>query len=152
MTPAESARFMSLRDGSAKMSKSDPSDRSRVNLTDDADTMMQKVRKARTDPEALPSEAAGLEGRAEARNLVGIYATLADTSVDAVLAEFAGQGFGRFKPAPGALLVEPLAPINARYVALRDESAALDPILEQGQPEGGAPSKQERKRQGEGNR
>src|SRR3546814_14445783 len=74
---------MVLRGGSAKMAKSDPSDMSRVNLTDDADTMMQKVRKARTDPEALPSEAAGLEGRAEARNLVGIYATLADTSVDA---------------------------------------------------------------------
>src|SRR3546814_14588547 len=79
---------------------------SRINLTDDADTMMQKIRKARTDPEVLPSEAAGLEGRAEARNLVGIYATLADISIDAVLADHAGQGLGAFKPAPGELLVE----------------------------------------------
>src|SRR3546814_12199407 len=86
---------MSLRDGAAKMSKSDPSDMSRINLTDDADTMMQKIRKARTDPEVLPSEAAGLEGRAEARNLVGIYATPADISIDAVLADHAGPGVDR---------------------------------------------------------
>jgi tryptophanyl-tRNA synthetase len=79
--PPEAARIMSLRDGSAKMSKSDPSDMSRINLTDDADTIMQKVRKAKTDPEPLPCEAKGLEGRAEAQNLVGIYAALAGTSV-----------------------------------------------------------------------
>src|SRR3546814_4365572 len=83
--------------------------------------MMQKVRKAKTDPEALPSEAAGLEGRPEARNLVGIYAALADTSVDAVLRDHAGQGFGAFKPALGELLIEKLGPINARYVALQDD-------------------------------
>ncbi|WOF43110.1 tryptophan--tRNA ligase [Sphingopyxis indica] len=130
--PPGAARIMSLRDGSAKMSKSDPSDMSRINLTDDADTMMQKVKKARTDPEVLPSEAAGLEGRAEARNLVGIYATLADTSVDAVLGQFAGQGFGAFKPALGELLVEKLAPITARFVALKDDQAALDAILDKG--------------------
>jgi len=130
--PPGAARIMSLRDGAAKMSKSDPSDMSRINLTDDADTMMQKIRKARTDPEVLPSEAAGLEGRAEARNLVGIYATLADISIDAVLADHAGQGFGAFKPALGELLVERLAPINARYVALRDDVAALDAILDKG--------------------
>ena len=130
--PADAARIMSLRDGSAKMSKSDPSDMSRINLTDDADTMMQKVKKARTDPDALPSEAAGLEGRAEARNLVGIYATLADTGVDDVLRDFAGQGFGAFKPALGELLVEKLAPINARFVALKDDHAALDAILARG--------------------
>ncbi len=130
--PPGAARIMSLRDGAAKMSKSDPSDMSRINLTDDADTMMQKIRKARTDPEVLPSEAAGLEGRAEARNLVGIYATLADMSVDAVLADHAGQGFGAFKPALGELLVEKLAPINARFVALKDDSAALDAILGKG--------------------
>ena len=130
--PADAARIMSLRDGSAKMSKSDPSDMSRINLTDDADAMMQKVKKARTDPEPLPSEAAGLEGRAEARNLVGIYATLADVGVDAVLRDFGGQGFGAFKPALGELLVEKLAPINARFVALRDDVAALDAILERG--------------------
>ena len=112
--PPDAARIMSLRDGSAKMSKSDPSDMSRINLTDDADTMMQKVKKAKTDPEPLPSEAAGLEGRPEARNLVGIYATLADTSTDAVLQQFGGQGFGAFKPALGELLVERLASINVR--------------------------------------
>ena len=114
------------------MSKSDPSDMSRINLTDDADTMMQKVRKAKTDPEVLPSEAEGLEGRAEARNLVGIYAALADTSVDAVLRDHAGQGFGAFKPALGELLIEKLGPINARFVALKDDTAALDAILDKG--------------------
>ena len=130
--PPDAARIMSLRDGSAKMSKSDPSDMSRINLTDDADTMMQKVKKAKTDPEPLPSEAAGLEGRPEARNLVGIYATLADASTDAVLQQFGGQGFGAFKPALGELLVERLAPINARFVALKDDQAALDAILDKG--------------------
>jgi tryptophanyl-tRNA synthetase len=130
--PAGLARIMSLRDGAAKMSKSDPSDMSRINLTDDAETMMQKVRKAKTDPEVLPSEAAGLEGRPEARNLVGIYAALADTSVDAVLRDHAGQGFGAFKPALGELLIEKLGPINARFVALKDDAAALDAILDKG--------------------
>jgi tryptophanyl-tRNA synthetase len=130
--PPEAARIMSLRDGAAKMSKSDPSDMSRINLTDDADTMMQKVKKARTDPEVLPSEAAGLEGRAEAKNLVSIYAVLAGTSVDAVLKDFAGKGFGAFKPALGDLLVETLAPINARYVELRQDHGALDAILHKG--------------------
>jgi tryptophanyl-tRNA synthetase len=130
--PPDSARIMSLRDGSAKMSKSDPSDMSRINLTDDADTMMQKVKKAKTDPEALPSEAAGLEGRPEARNLVGIYATMADVPVADVLRDFAGKGFGSFKPALGELLVEKLAPINARFVELRDDRAALDAILHKG--------------------
>jgi len=105
---------------------------SRINLTDDADTIMQKVRKARTDPEPLPSEAAGLDGRAEARNLVGIYAALADDSVDAVLARFGGQGFGAFKPALGELLVEKLAPIAARFNALKGDAATLDAVLEQG--------------------
>ena len=130
--PPDAARIMSLRDGSAKMSKSDPSDMSRINLIDDADTMMQKVKKAKTDPEPLPSEAAGLEGRPEARNLVGIYATLADSSTDAVLQQFGGQGFGAFKPALGELLVERLAPINARFVALKDDQTALDAILDKG--------------------
>lgn len=130
--PPEAARIMSLRDGSAKMSKSDPSDMSRINLTDDADTIMQKVRKARTDPEPLPAEAAGLEGRAEARNLVGIYAVMAGRSVDSVLGEFGGQGFGAFKPALGELLVEKLAPIAQRYRDLREDRAALDAILRQG--------------------
>lgn len=130
--PPEAARIMSLRDGTAKMSKSDPSDMSRINLTDDADTIMQKVKKAKTDPEPLPSDKAGLEGRAEAKNLVGIYAAMAGTTIEAVLAQFGGEGFGRFKPALGELLVDKLAPINARFVELRQDQAALDAILKAG--------------------
>ncbi len=130
--PPEAARIMSLRDGSSKMSKSDPSDMSRINLTDDADTLMNKVKKAKTDPEPLPSEKAGLEGRAEAANLVGIYAAMAGTSVEAVLGEFGGQGFGKFKPALGELLVESLAPINGRFVELRQDREALAAILAKG--------------------
>jgi tryptophanyl-tRNA synthetase len=130
--PAEAARIMSLRDGSAKMSKSDPSDMSRINLTDDADTIMTKVKKAKTDPEPLPSDKGGLDGRPEAANLVGIYAALSGESQDAVLARFGGEGFGKFKPALGELLVESLAPINARFVELRQDRAALDAILHQG--------------------
>jgi tryptophanyl-tRNA synthetase len=130
--PSEAARIMSLRDGAAKMSKSDPSDLSRINLSDDADTIMQKIRKARTDPEPLPGEPAGLEGRAEAANLVGIYAALAGQSLAQVLAEFSGQGFGAFKPALGELLVEHLAPINARFNELRHDRAALEAILAKG--------------------
>jgi tryptophanyl-tRNA synthetase len=130
--PPEAARIMSLRDGSAKMSKSDPSDMSRINLTDDADTIMQKVKKAKTDPEPLPSELAGLDGRPEARNLVGIYAALSGKTPAEVLGEFAGQGFGAFKPALGEVLVGHLAPINARFNALREDRAALDAILRRG--------------------
>lgn len=130
--PPEAARIMSLRDGTAKMSKSDPSDMSRINLVDDADTIMQKVKKAKTDPEPLPSEAAGLEGRAEACNLVGIYATMAGTDVAGVLAQFGGQGFGQFKPALGELLVSKLAPMAERYRTLREDRAALDAILARG--------------------
>ena len=132
IVPPEAARIMSLRDGTAKMSKSDPSDQSRINLTDDADTIMQKVRKAKTDAEPLPSEAAGLAGRAEAANLVGVYAALAGTSVAQVLAEHGGQGFGAFKPALGELLVATLAPIAARFRDLREDREALDAILAQG--------------------
>ncbi|MBP6380036.1 tryptophan--tRNA ligase [Sphingorhabdus sp.] len=130
--PPEAARIMSLRDGSAKMSKSDPSDMSRINLTDDADTIMQKVRKAKTDPEPLPSEKDGLAGRAEAENLVGIYAALDGSSVDAVLAQYGGQGFGAFKPALGELLVSKLAPIAERLNALRSDTAAIDAALQKG--------------------
>ena len=130
--PPEAARIMSLRDGSAKMSKSDPSDMSRINLTDDADAIMAKVKKAKTDPEPLPSDKSGLAGRAEAANLVGIYAALAGTSVAAVLSEFGGEGFGKFKPALGELLIEKLAPINARFVELRRDKAALDAVLRDG--------------------
>lgn len=130
--PADAARIMSLRDGTSKMSKSDPSDNSRINLTDDADLMMQKIRKAKTDAEPLPSEADGLESRPEARNLVALYATFADRSVADVLSEFGGQGFGSFKPALGDLLIAQLAPITSRYNALKDDRAALDGLLEKG--------------------
>lgn len=130
--PAAAARIMSLRDGSAKMSKSDPSDASRINLVDDPDTIMAKIRKAKTDPEPLPSEAAGLEGRPEAKNLVSIYAAMADESVDQVLARFAGQGFGAFKPALGELLVETLRPIATRLTELKADPAAIDAGLEAG--------------------
>jgi tryptophanyl-tRNA synthetase len=130
--PPEAARIMSLRDGSAKMSKSDPSDMSRINLSDDADTIMKKVRKAKTDPEPLPSEAKGLEERPEALNLVSIYAALADMPVDAVLAEHGGQGFGAFKPALGELLAETLGPIRDRFVELKADREALDAILARG--------------------
>jgi tryptophanyl-tRNA synthetase len=123
---------MSLRDGSAKMSKSDPSDMSRINLSDDADTMAQKVKKAKTDPEALPSEEAGLAERPEAKNLVGIYAALSGESVGTVLSQYGGQGFGAFKPALADLLVAKLGPIRDRFVALKDDSEALDAILARG--------------------
>ncbi len=130
--PPTAARIMSLRDGNAKMSKSDPSDASRINLVDDADTIMAKIRKAKTDAEPLPSEAAGLEGRAEAKNLVSIFAAMADESVDRVLTRFAGQGFGAFKPALGELLVESLRPIATRLTALKADPAAIDAALEDG--------------------
>ena len=130
--PPAAARIMSLRDGASKMSKSDPSDMSRINLTDDADSLMGKIKKAKTDPEPLPSEAAGLAERPEARNLVGIYAAMAGVSVEAVLADFGGKGFGAFKPALGELLVEKLAPINTRFLELRADRGALDAILRAG--------------------
>lgn len=130
--PAEAARIMSLRDGAAKMSKSDPSDMSRINLSDDADTMAQKVKKAKTDPEPLPSEEAGLAERPEARNLVGIYAALAGQTQGEVLAQYGGQGFGAFKPALADLLVARLGPIRDRFVELKDDREALDAILARG--------------------
>ena len=130
--PPEAARIMSLRDGGAKMSKSDPSDLSRINLTDDADAIMQKIRKAKSDAEPLPSEKAGLAGRPEAENLVSMYAAMAGSSVDAVLAEFGGQGFGAFKPALGELLVAKLAPIAERFNALRSDTDAIDAMLRDG--------------------
>ncbi|WP_284126512.1 tryptophan--tRNA ligase [Parerythrobacter aestuarii] len=130
--PPQAARIMSLRDGSAKMSKSDPSDMSRINLTDDADTIMKKVRKAKTDPEPLPSEEAGLEGRPEALNLVTIYAALTDKSVDAVLGDFGGEGFGKFKPALGELLAETLSPISTRFNQLLEDREAIDAVLAKG--------------------
>ena len=105
---------------------------SRVNLSDDPDEVMKKVKKAKTDPEPLPSEEAGLAERPEALNLVTIYAALADKSVADVLSEFGGQGFGAFKPALGELLVETLRPITARFTGLLDDREALDAILARG--------------------
>lgn len=130
--PEAAARIMSLRDGSRKMSKSEASDMSRINLSDTADEMAQKVKKARTDPEPLPSEMAGLEGRAEALNLVTIYAALAGTTPDAVLAEHGGQGFGAFKPVLAEKLVEVLGPIRDRFVELKEDRESLDAILARG--------------------
>src|SRR4051812_8124208 len=106
------ARVMSLRDGTAKMSKSDPSDQSRINLLDDADTVASKIRKAKTDPEPLPETTEGLAGRPEAQNLVGIYAALAGITDAAVIAEFGGKGFGAFKPALADVAVEKLRPVG----------------------------------------
>ncbi|MCR9087382.1 MAG: tryptophan--tRNA ligase [Rhodobacteraceae bacterium] len=122
-------RVMSLRDGTKKMSKSDPSDMSRINMTDDADTIAKKIRKARTDPEALPSEEAGLEGRAEARNLVAIYAALAGSDVETVLTEVGGRQFSEFKPMLAELAVAELSPISAEMARLMEDPAAIDAIL-----------------------
>lgn len=130
--PPAAARIMSLRDGTAKMSKSDPSDMSRISLTDDADTIMKKIKKAKTDPEPLPSEEKGLEERPEAKNLVGIYAALTGQTAAQVLSEHGGQGFGAFKPALGEVLIETLAPINARFMELKEDQEALDAILARG--------------------
>jgi tryptophanyl-tRNA synthetase len=126
------ARIMSLRDGSAKMSKSDPSDQSRINLTDEPDAVAQKIKRARTDPEPLPDTMEALADRPEARNLVGIYAALADVTDADVLARFAGQGFGAFKPALAELVVESLRPVGEamrRYLA---DPAEIDRILADG--------------------
>ena len=126
------ARIMSLRDGTAKMSKSDPSDMSRINLTDSDDQIAQKIRKAKTDPEPLPEDPAGLEGRPEAKNLVGIYSVVADESIEQVLARFAGQGFGAFKPALADALVALLHPLRVRLEELRNDPAELDRLLAAG--------------------
>ena len=125
-------RVMSLRDGSAKMSKSETSDNSRINLTDDDDVIVQKIRKAKTDPDALPSEATGLESRPEAQNLVGIYAALADSDVDTVLREFGGRGFGDFKPALADLAVTKLSPMGQEMRRLLANPGDIDAILDDG--------------------
>jgi tryptophanyl-tRNA synthetase len=125
-------RIMSLRDGAAKMSKSDPSDNSRINLLDDADAIATKIRKAKTDPEALPDNVEALKARPEADNLVSIYAALADSSKAEVLTEFAGQGFGAFKPKLADLAVAQLAPVTdamRRYMA---DPAEIDRVLKVG--------------------
>jgi len=125
-------RVMSLRDGTKKMSKSDPSDASRINLTDDADTIAQKIRKARTDAEPLPETLEGLKDRPEARNLVNIYAALSGMTAESVVTEFAGQGFGAFKPALADLAVAKLSPISTEMTRLMADPAEIDRILGEG--------------------
>jgi tryptophanyl-tRNA synthetase len=125
-------RVMSLRDGSKKMSKSDASDQSRINMTDDADTIARKIRKAKTDAEPLPSEAKGLDSRPEARNLVNIYAALSNQSVDQVLTECGGRQFSQFKPMLADLAVDRLAPISAEMARLMDNTDEIDRILGRG--------------------
>ena len=132
LTQGPAPRVMSLRDGSAKMSKSDPSDQSRINLTDDADAIAAKIRKARTDAEPLPETLDGLNDRAEARNLVTLYAALADISREQVLAQFGGQGFGAFKPALADLAVTSMAPVTAEMRRLMDDPAEIDRVLKDG--------------------
>jgi tryptophanyl-tRNA synthetase len=126
------ARVMSLRDGAKKMSKSDASDQSRINLTDDADTIAAKIKRAKTDAAPLPYSTDELESRPEARNLVGIYAALADTEAQSVLNTFGGQGFGTYKLALTELLVERLGPIRLETRRLLDDPATIDAVLRAG--------------------
>lgn len=125
-------RVMSLREGAKKMSKSDPSDYSRINLIDDAETIALKIRKAKTDPEPLPSELKGLEGRPEADNLVGIYAALADVTKEDVLRDHGGSQFSAFKPALAELAVEKLAPIAGEMRRLNADPGYIDSVLADG--------------------
>ena len=125
-------RIMSLRDGTKKMSKSDPSDQSRISLLDDADAIAKKIKKATTDPAGLPMEVEGLKDRPEADNLVGIYAALSDKTKAEVLAEFGGQGWGKFKPALADLAVAQLAPMAGEMRRLIDDPATIDGILRNG--------------------
>ena len=126
------ARVMSLRDGQSKMSKSDPSEMSRIHLTDSDEEIAQKIRKGKTDPEPLPDDPEALKDRPEAKNLVGIYAAVTGESVEQVLAHFSGQGFGQFKPVLADALVALIAPIRQRLEELRRDPAELDRILEGG--------------------
>jgi len=125
-------RVMNLRDGSKKMSKSGESDMERVNMTDDAATIAKKFKKARTDPEPLPETLEGLKDRPEARNLVDIYAGLSETTPEAVISEYAGAGWGRFKPALADLAVDKLAPISTEMGRLMQDPGEIDRILSKG--------------------
>jgi tryptophanyl-tRNA synthetase len=126
------ARVMSLRDGTKKMSKSDPSDLSRINMTDDSDTIANKIRKAKTDQYGLPSEPKGLEGRAEARNLVSIYAALGNDSVESVLSEIGGKQFSEFKPMLVERATEVMSPISSEMGRIMKDIPQLDEILDNG--------------------
>ena len=131
-------RVMSLKDGARKMSKSDPADNSRINLTDDADTIARKIKKAKSDADALPSEPDGLKDRPEADNLVGIFAALSGRSKVDVLGEFGGQGFGAFKPALAELAVEVVGPITTEMNRLMGDRAHIDAVLRDGGERAGA--------------
>jgi len=127
------ARIMSLKDGTKKMSKSDPSDLSRINLVDDADLIAKKIKKATTDPNGpMPSEVEGLKGRPEVENLVGIYSAVTGESVEAILSQFGGQGFGVFKPALADAMVAHLAPITQRFRDILADQSGIDAILKDG--------------------
>lgn len=128
----ETARVMSLRDGTKKMSKSDPSDQSRINMTDDADAIAQKIRRAKTDPEPLPDNLAALAERPEARNLLGIFAAVSGESQEALLSRFAGSGFGPFKEKLAEALIAHISPIAERTRQYLTDKAELDRILTQG--------------------
>lgn len=132
MITGPATRVMSLRDGTKKMSKSDASDYSRLNLTDSADTIAQKIRKAKTDPEPLPSEVKGLEGRAEAENLVGIHAALTECTPDAVLTEFGGGQFSRFKAALADAAVAKLSPISSEMERWLSDAKMVEAVLADG--------------------
>ena len=133
LTEGPGARIMSLKDGTKKMSKSDPAENSRINLIDDADTISRKIKKSKTDTLGdMPSDIAGLEGRPEVANLVGIYGALANMSDEQVLAEYGGKGFGTFKPALAELAVEHLAPITERMRELMDNPDEIDAALRSG--------------------
>jgi tryptophanyl-tRNA synthetase len=125
-------RVMSLRDGTAKMSKSDPSDQSRINLTDDADTIAAKIRKSKTDMGVMPVPGESLDDRPEVRNLIAIHAALSDRTREEVTVEFAGQGFGAFKTALADLAVAALAPVTAEMRRLMDDPAEIDRVLRDG--------------------
>lgn len=128
----EATRVMSLQDGTKKMSKSDASEKARINLTDDADAIAKKIKKAQTDPDGMPESVEGLEGRAGAENLVNIYAGLAGISKEEVVAQHAGAQWGAFKPALADLAVEKLAPITAKMRQVMDDQAYLDGVLAEG--------------------
>jgi tryptophanyl-tRNA synthetase len=125
-------RVMSLRDGTKKMSKSDPSDLSRINMTDDADTIAKKIQKAKTDPESLPSDEKGFSGRPEAENLVGIYAALSGTSVADVLKNYGGQQFSSFKKALAEVATDKVGSIGAEAKRLMGDPTEIDRILADG--------------------
>ena len=132
LIPPDAARVMSLRDGSRKMSKSDPSEQSRIAMTDDADRIALKIRRAKTDPQPLPESVAELAGRPEARNLVEIYAALSRASLATVLAEHGGRGFGAFKEALAALVTDAVAPVAAETMRLLAAPDHLDAVLRDG--------------------